>query len=112
MSKCQLRFGQPGWNSPWISTVGTSGRNKRCSSVSRTASRGCSFCHHTGYRGRLGIFEYLPVNDEFRELIVAGASLGQLREKAATFGMTSLREAGISAMLAGETTLEEVARYT
>lgn len=76
------------------------------------AGQGCSSCHQTGYRGRLGIFEYLPVNDALRDLIVAGASLMQLREKAASFGMASLRDAGVRAMLNGETTLEEVARYT
>jgi len=76
------------------------------------AGQGCSSCHHTGYRGRLGIFEYLPINDALRDLIVSGASLMQLREKASALGMTSLREAGVRAMLAGETSLEEVARYT
>jgi len=76
------------------------------------AGRGCPACHHTGYRGRLGIFEFLPVNDALRELIVAGASLQQLREKAAALGMTTLRDAGICAMFAGETTFEEVIRYT
>ena len=74
--------------------------------------QGCPACRHTGYRGRLGIYEYLPVNDELRDLIVAGASLMQLRQKAAAFGMTTLRAAGVRALLEGETTLEEVVRYT
>lgn len=74
--------------------------------------QGCAACHHTGYRGRLGIFEYLPINDELRDLIVAGAALMQLRQKATALGMTSLREAGVRAMLNGETSFAEVARHT
>ena len=77
-----------------------------------SVGQGCPACHHTGYRGRLGIFEYLPLNDALRELIVAGASLLQLREKAIALGMTTLRDAGVEAMLSGETTFEEVIRYT
>ena len=76
------------------------------------SGQGCASCHHTGYRGRLGIFEYLPINDALRDLIVAGASLMQLRERAAALGMKSLRDAAVQAMFNGETTLEEVARYT
>ena len=76
------------------------------------AGQGCATCHHTGYRGRLGIFEFLLIDDALRDLIVAGASLRQLREKAALAGSKSLRAAAVQAMLAGETTPEEVARYT
>jgi type IV pilus assembly protein PilB len=73
---------------------------------------GCPACQYTGYRGRLGIFELLPINDELRDLIVDGASLMQLRQKATALGLTSLRDAGVRAVLEGETTLEEVMRYT
>ena len=76
------------------------------------AGQGCPVCHHSGYRGRIGIFEYLPINDELRDLMVAGASLMQLRQKATALGLTSLRDAGVRALLDGETTLEEVVRYT
>ena len=76
------------------------------------AGRGCPACQHTGYRGRLGIFEYLPINDELRDLITAGASLMQLRQRASALGLTTLRDAGVRALLDGVTTLEEVARYT
>ncbi|MCM2276208.1 MAG: type II secretion system ATPase GspE [Candidatus Didemnitutus sp.] len=74
--------------------------------------RGCPSCHHSGYRGRLGIFELLKLDDALRELVVAGASLVQLRQRAAARGMVPLRDAGLRAMLAGETTLDEVAKYT
>lgn len=73
--------------------------------------QGCTSCHHTGYRGRLGIFELIRINDRLRDLIVAGASLVELRRKAAECGMVPLRDAGLSAILAGETTLDEVAKY-
>lgn len=74
-------------------------------------SKGCVACHHDGYRGRLGIFEMLKMNDAMRDLVVAGASLVQLRQKAMEQGMRPLREAGLAAMLAGETSLEEVLKY-
>ena len=73
---------------------------------------GCAACHHTGYQGRLGLFEYLRLTDALRELVGQGASLGQLRQKSLAGGMTSLRAAGLQAILAGETTVEEVLKYT
>ncbi len=73
--------------------------------------RGCVACHHGGYRGRLGIFEMLKMTDAMRDLVVAGASLVQLRQKAIEQGMRPLRDAGLEAMLAGETSLEEVLKY-
>jgi type IV pilus assembly protein PilB len=75
------------------------------------AGRGCAACHFTGYRGRAGIFELFEMTDSLRDLVVAGASLAQLRQKAIEQGMTPLREAGLQAVFAGETALEEIARY-
>ncbi len=73
---------------------------------------GCAACQQTGYRGRMGIFEMLMINGELRELIAAGAPLAQLRRKAIELGMIPLRTAGWRAVADGETTLEEIARYT
>ncbi len=73
---------------------------------------GCPACHHTGYSGRLGIFEYLQMTDSLRELVLRGASLAQLRQQALNDGMTLLREAGLHAVLAGETTIEEILKTT
>jgi type IV pilus assembly protein PilB len=73
---------------------------------------GCATCHNTGYKGRFGIFEYLHMTDSLRELILQGATLGQLRQTGRAEGMTSLRDAGLQAILAGETTVEEVIKYT
>jgi len=74
--------------------------------------RGCDECNNTGYRGRLGLYELLSVNDEIRDLIVAGGSSEVLREAARRNGMTPLREAGLRRMYEGATTVEEVVRET
>jgi type IV pilus assembly protein PilB len=74
-------------------------------------SKGCPACHHGRYRGRLGVFEMLTMNDALRDLVVAGASLVQLRQQALAQGMVPLREAGLQAILAGETSLDEVLKY-
>ena len=73
---------------------------------------GCKQCHHTGYQGRLGIFEFLPMNEALRDLVVGGCSLVELRHTATEQGMKPLRHAGLAAILAGETTVEEVLKYT
>ena len=73
---------------------------------------GCAACHHTGYQGRLGLFEFLRLTDPLRELLVRGASLVHLRQLAVEQGMSSLRHAGLSALLAGETSVEEVVKHT
>ena len=73
---------------------------------------GCDACNLLGYKGRIGIFEFLPMTDALREMVVQGVPLAQLREKAIGQGMTSLRTAGLAAILAGETTVEEVVKYT
>jgi type IV pilus assembly protein PilB len=76
------------------------------------AGAGCPTCHNTGYKGRLGIFEFLRMSDAMRELVVQGASLVQLRQLGVSEGMTGLRDAGLQAILAGQTTVEEVIKYT
>jgi type IV pilus assembly protein PilB len=76
------------------------------------AGTGCPACHHTGYKGRLGLFEFLPMTDALRELVLRGVSLVELRQKAVEQGMLPLRDAGLAAILAGDTTVEEVVKYT
>ncbi len=73
---------------------------------------GCAACEQTGYKGRIGIFEMLSVGDELRELIAMGVPLAQLRRAALARGMTTLRDAGLHAVFKGETTLDEIVRYT
>ncbi len=71
---------------------------------------GCRHCNHTGYRGRVGIFELLQSTAEIRDLVSTGASHDQLRRAALTQGMQTLRQSGWQRVLAGETTIEEVLR--
>ncbi|MCC6415802.1 MAG: type II/IV secretion system protein [Opitutaceae bacterium] len=73
---------------------------------------GCVQCHHTGYFGRMGIFELLIVDDGLRQLIHAGTSAARLRQHARGMGMRSLREDGARKVIAGLTTVEEVVSIT
>ena len=75
-------------------------------------SVGCPACHQTGYHGRLGLFELLRLDETLREQVVAGAPLADLRRQARAGGLVPLREAGLPRVLAGETTVEELVRYT
>jgi type IV pilus assembly protein PilB len=74
--------------------------------------RGCSTCNDTGYKGRKGIFELLTVNDAIRALINERAPTVVLRQKAVELGMITLREDGLRSIFEGDTTIEEVVKYT
>ena len=74
--------------------------------------RGCSACNDTGYRGRKGIFELLVITDAIRNLINERAPTVVLRQKAIELGMTTLREDGLRSIFEGDTTIEEVVKYT
>jgi type IV pilus assembly protein PilB len=71
---------------------------------------GCEICRHTGYKGRLGIYSLMRVNDEVAELIVRRASLNDIRDAAKANGMYELREDGLQKVLDGITTPDEVMR--
>jgi general secretion pathway protein E len=73
---------------------------------------GCDACAHTGYQGRTGIFELLPIDDEARRLIHDRTAEADLREHALAGGMGGLREDGLRWVRSGETSLEEVLRVT
>ena len=74
--------------------------------------RGCPVCNHTGYKGRKAIVELLVVNQDFVELISSNAPTSLIQEKARENGMITVREDGLMAILNGETTVDEVLRYT
>lgn len=74
--------------------------------------RGCSHCHDTGYRGRKGIFELLVITDAVRTLINERAPTVVLRQKAIEQGMIPLRDDGLRSIFDGDTTIEEVVKYT
>ncbi|MFB3814581.1 MAG: type IV-A pilus assembly ATPase PilB [Terriglobales bacterium] len=72
--------------------------------------KGCDICRNTGYKGRTGLYEVMEIDDELRELILVGASSMELKKKAIERGMLTLRRSGLVKIMAGVTTLEEVAR--
>ena len=74
--------------------------------------RGCEDCHHTGYKGRVGLFEILRLDAAMKSQVLAGGSTNELREAAKAAGMHSLRDSGLNAVLEGTTTIEEVLRET
>ena len=73
---------------------------------------GCEECSKSGYRGRTGLFEMIKVTDSFREMINSGAATLVLRQKAIEQGMRTLREDGLRSIFDGESTVEEVLKYT
>ncbi len=74
--------------------------------------KGCDDCNHSGYRGRLGLFEMLRVSDGLRDLISERAPALVLRQKALEEGMRTLRDDGLRNIFDGATTIEEVLKYT
>ena len=74
--------------------------------------RGCSTCNDTGYKGRKGIFELLIISEAVRTLINERAPTIVLRQKAIELGMVSLRDDGLRSIFEGDTTIEEVVKYT
>jgi len=74
--------------------------------------KGCEACNHTGYKGRKGIYELLHVSDPIRELINERSPSVVLRQKAIELGMQTLRQDGLRSIYDGETTIEEVLKYT
>ena len=74
--------------------------------------RGCERCNNTGYKGRMGIFELVVMNETLRDLVVQEVSLDIFRDECRKSGMRTLREAGMQAIHSGLTTIEEVIRET
>jgi type IV pilus assembly protein PilB len=74
--------------------------------------KGCDVCNRTGYKGRVGLFELMIMNDDLRDMVIRNATTDELRTKAAGYGMVTLRAAGIDAIFGGLTTAEEVIRET
>ncbi len=74
--------------------------------------KGCPTCNGTGYKGRVGLYEVMEINDDLRELILIGASSLELKKKAIEYGMITLRASGLQKLRDGVTTMEEVLRET
>ena len=73
---------------------------------------GCEVCGQTGYKGRRGLYELLNITDPIRELITARAPTVVIKQKAVELGMNTLREDGLRNIYLGNTTIEEVLKYT
>jgi type II secretory ATPase GspE/PulE/Tfp pilus assembly ATPase PilB-like protein len=72
--------------------------------------RGCDHCKGTGYKGRVGVYELMPITEKVRELILARASSYAIREAAVEAGMRTLKDDAMEKILLGITTLEESLR--
>jgi type IV pilus assembly protein PilB len=78
----------------------------------RASPEGCEECHHTGYRGRIGIYEVLGVSDPIQKLIMSNATSTQIQDLAISEGMMTMQTDGLVKAIRGETTIEEVLRVT
>jgi type IV pilus assembly protein PilB len=74
--------------------------------------KGCRVCNDTGYKGRTGLYEIMPIFDELKEYILQGYSALELKREAVRLGMMTLRMAGLAKVKAGATTIDEVVRVT
>ena len=74
--------------------------------------KGCEQCNNTGYKGRKGIYELMKITDPLRELINERAPTVVLKQKAIELGMVTLRQDGLRSIFEGDTTIEEVLKYT
>ena len=82
------------------------------SSLQLFNSKGCEECANTGFRGRVALYEVMPLSEELRELVLIGASSIEIKRKAMTLGMKTLRLSGLSKVREGATTIEEIVRVT
>ena len=74
--------------------------------------KGCETCNQSGYKGRKGIYELMRITDPLRELINERAPTVVLKQKAVELGMVTLRQDGLRSIFAGDTTIDEVLKYT
>jgi type II secretory ATPase GspE/PulE/Tfp pilus assembly ATPase PilB-like protein len=88
--------------SDWLGRFGRDGR------LQHFTSHGCPVCAQTGFRGRYGIHELMPISRELRRLIQTGARAEELQRVALDEGMLTLRQDGIEKVLQGFTTIDEV----
>ena len=72
--------------------------------------KGCPVCNDTGYRGRIALYEVMPMYEQVRELVLLGASTTEIKRESIRLGMLTLRRSGINKLKAGVTSVEEVLR--
>ena len=74
--------------------------------------RGCDQCNNTGYKGRMGVYEWLRLSEAVRDLVVERSSTMVIKQKALEQGMRTLRDDGLRAIFDGATSIEEIVKYT
>jgi type IV pilus assembly protein PilB len=74
--------------------------------------RGCHTCSNSGYKGRIALYEIMPLRDELKEMVLEGASADELKRTAIRLGMKTLRMSGLSKIKSGMTSVEEVVKVT
>jgi type IV pilus assembly protein PilB len=85
---------------------------KQAAEITCYQGTGCSNCNNTGYKGRIGLYEIMAIDDKTRELILEGASAAEIKQAAIANGMKSLRMSGIQKLIEGESTVDEILRVT
>lgn len=74
------------------------------------SGKGCPVCNGTGFRGRVALYEVMPMHEQVRELVLLGASAAEVKRESIRLGMITLRRSGINKMMQGVTTVDEVIR--
>jgi len=73
---------------------------------------GCTTCNNTGYKGRVGIYQVMPMLEEIREMILAGANTAEIKRESMRLGVKTMRQSALTKLKEGVTTVEEVLRCT
>ncbi|NNF84192.1 MAG: Flp pilus assembly complex ATPase component TadA, partial [Deltaproteobacteria bacterium] len=84
----------------------------RLKQVQLRKGKGCEECNRTGFRGRVALYEVMPVREEIKDLVLRGGSALDIKREATRLGMKTLRQAGLTKVEEGMTTLDEVLRVT
>ncbi|MBC8017147.1 MAG: Flp pilus assembly complex ATPase component TadA, partial [Verrucomicrobia bacterium] len=74
--------------------------------------KGCTVCNNTGYKGRVGFYQVMPMLEEIRELILNGANTAEIKRESMRLGIKTMRQSGLTKLKEGVTSFEEVLRVT
>jgi type IV pilus assembly protein PilB len=74
--------------------------------------KGCPICNNTGYKGRVGIYQVMPMFEELREMVLGGANTAEIKREALRLGIKSMRQSSLTKLMEGVTSFEEVLRCT
>lgn len=74
--------------------------------------RGCSVCNDTGYKGRVGVYQVMPMFDDIKEMVLSGANTAEIKQESMRLGVKTMRQSALTKMMEGVMTLEEILRIT